>query len=144
MQPGKTSSWNISMIPLLGHPLLPRKMVLGGLPWVAVLICSVPDAPFAVKEADAASSNPLPMAHQPTVDLLSWTGLLLSLARDARVAAQRVESASFAAGFAIEAVARHATVLQVAECDRVLAAKYLPNFQHQGRCLMHPLMTYIR
>ena len=61
------------MIPLLGHPLLPRKMVLGGLPWVAVLICSVPDAPFAVKEADAALTNPLLMAHQPAMGLLFLT-----------------------------------------------------------------------
>ena len=38
----------------LSHPQLPRKMVLGGLPLVAVLIWLVPDAPFVVKEADAA------------------------------------------------------------------------------------------
>ena len=54
-QPRKTSQWNISMIPRLSHPLLPQKMVLGGLPWVAVLIWPVPNALFVVKEADAAS-----------------------------------------------------------------------------------------
>ena len=43
------------MIPLLSHPLLPQKMVWGGLPWVVVLILLVPDAPFVVEEADAAS-----------------------------------------------------------------------------------------
>ena len=56
------------MIPLLSHPLLPRKMVWGGLPWVAELIYPVPDAPFAVEEADAASVNALLKAHQPAVD----------------------------------------------------------------------------
>ena len=71
------------------------------------------------------------------------TGLLLSLALDARVAAQHVEIASFATGRAIESVARHAAVLPIAGCDRVLAAKSLPCLQHQGRCQMHPLMTYI-
>ena len=43
------------MIPLLSQILLPRKMVWGGLPWVAVPILPVPDAPFAVEETDAAS-----------------------------------------------------------------------------------------
>ena len=71
------------------------------------------------------------------------TGLLLSLALDARVAAQHVEIASFASGRATEPVARHAAVLPIAGCDRVLAAKSLLNFQRQGHCLMHPLMTYI-
>ena len=132
------------MIPRPTHPWLPQKMVLVGLPWVAVLICSVPDAPFAVKKPDAASSNPLPMAHQLIVGLLFWTGLLLFLAHDARVAAQHVETASFTAGRAIEPVARNAAILRVAECDRVLAAKSLPCLQHQGRCQMHPLMTYIQ
>ena len=56
------------MIPQLVHPLLPRKMVLGGLPWVAVLICLVLDALFAAEKADAALSNPLLKAHQPAVD----------------------------------------------------------------------------
>ena len=70
------------------------------------------------------------------------TGLLLSLAPDARVAAQHVEIASFATGHAIEPVAHHAAVLRVAKCDRVLAAKSLLNFQRQGRCLMRLWMTY--
>ena len=77
------------MIPWPTHPWLPQKMVLVGLPWVAVLICLVPDALFAAKKADAASSNPLPMAHQLIVGLLFWTGLLLFLACDAQAAAQR-------------------------------------------------------
>ena len=64
------------------------------------------------------------------------TGLLLSLALDARVAAQHAEIASFAAGRAIELVARHAAILQAAGCDRVLAIKSLPYLQRQGRCLM--------
>ena len=71
------------------------------------------------------------------------TGLLLSLALDARVAAQHVEIASFATGRAIEPVARHAAVLPIAGCDRVLAAKSLLDFQRQGRCLMRLWMTYI-
>ena len=52
------------------------------------------------------------------------TGLLLSLALDARVAVQHAEIASFATGHAIELVARHAAVLPIAGCDRVLAAKF--------------------
>ena len=72
------------------------------------------------------------------------TGLLLSLAPDARVAAQHVEIASFATGRAIEPVARHAAVLSIAECDQELAAKSVPCLQRQGRCLMHPLMIYTR
>ena len=71
------------------------------------------------------------------------TGLLLSLARDAQVAAQRAESATFAVALAIEPIAHHAAALQVAKCDRVLAAKSLLNFQRQGRCLMRLWMTYI-
>ena len=45
------------------------------------------------------------------------TGLLLSLALDALVAAQHVEIASFATGCAIEPVTRHAAVLPIAGCD---------------------------
>ena len=71
------------------------------------------------------------------------TGLLLSLARDAQVAAQHVEIASFATGRAIEPVACHAAVLPIAGCNQVLAAKSLLNFQRQGRCLMRLWMTYI-
>ena len=54
------------------------------------------------------------------------TGLLLSLARDAQVAAQRAKSATFAVALAIEPIARHAAALRVAKCNRVLAAKSLP------------------
>ena len=70
-------------------------------------------------------------------------GLLLSLARDAQVAALRAESATSAIALIVEPVARHADALRVAKCDQVLAAKSLPCLQRQGRCLMHPLMTYI-
>ena len=143
-QPERTSSWNISMIPWPTHPLLPRKMVLGDLPWVAVLIWPVLDALFAAEEADAASSNPLLRAHQPIVGLLFLKAPLLFLARDAQVAAQRVESVSFAAGLAIEPSAHHAAVLLIAACDRAPIAKSLPCLQRQGRCLMHQLMTYTR
>ena len=130
------------MIPRPTHPWLPQKMVLVGLPWVAVLICSVPDALFVAEKADAASSNLLSMAHQLIVGLLFWTGLLLFLAHDAQVAARHVETASFTAGHAIEPVACHAAILRVGECNRVLAAKSLPSFQHQGCCLMRLWMIY--
>ena len=71
----------------------------------------VPDAPFAAEELDAVLGDQLPMAHQLIVGLLFWTGLLLFLAHDARVAAQHVETVSFTAGHAIEPVACHAAVL---------------------------------
>ena len=77
----------------------------------------MPDAPFVVKEADAASTNPLFMAHQPAMGSLFLTGFLLFLARDAQVAAQHVECTSFAAGLAIKPSAHHATVLLIAGCD---------------------------
>ena len=57
------------MIPQPIHPWLPQKMVWGGLPLVEELIWLVPDAPFAAEELDAVSSNQLPTAHQPTMDL---------------------------------------------------------------------------
>ena len=57
------------MILQLAQPWLPRKIVMVGLPWVAVLIWPVLDALFAAEKADVASSNLLPMAHQPTMDL---------------------------------------------------------------------------
>ena len=117
-------------------------MVLGSLPLEVVLICSVPDALFAVEKADAASSNPLPMAHQLIVGLLFWTGLLLFLAHDAQATAQCAESASFAVALANKLVVRHATILQAAEYDRALAIKSLPCLQCQGHCLMHLWMTY--
>ena len=72
------------------------------------------------------------------------TGLLLSLARDARVAAQRAKSATSAIALVVEPVARHAAILPIAKCDRAPAAKFLPCLQRQGRCQMHPLMTYTR
>ena len=81
------------MIPWPTHPLLPQKMVLGGLPWVVVRIRPVLDALFAAEEADTVSLNPLLRAHQPTVGLLFLKAPLLFLARDAQVAAQHVESA---------------------------------------------------
>ena len=117
-------------------------MVLVGLPSVVVLIWSVPDAPFAAEELDAVLEDQLPKAHQLIVGLLFWTGLCLFLACNARVAAQHVETTSFATGRAIKPVARHAAILPVAECDRVLAAKSLPYLQRQGRCLMRLWMTY--
>ena len=71
------------------------------------------------------------------------TGLLLSLARNAQVAAQRVESATFAVALANELVVCHAAALLIVECDQELAAKSLPYLQRQGRCLMRLWMTYI-
>ena len=69
--------------------------------------------------------------------------LRLFLGRDVLIAARLVGSATFAVPLAIKPVACHAAILRVAECDRVLAAKSLPCLQRQGRCMMHPLMTYI-
>ena len=103
------------MIPQLNHPLLPQKMVLEGLPLEVVLICSVPDAPFAVEEADAALWNPLPMAHQPTVDLLSLIGLCRCHEHDAQVTGRLAENASFAVALAVKLVVCHAAILQAAE-----------------------------
>ena len=130
------------MIPQPTHPLLPRKMALGGLPWVAVLIRLVLDALFAAKKADAALSNPLLMAHQPAMGLLFLKTIRRFHGLDAQVADQLARSATFAAGLASEPVACHAAVLLVAECNRVLATKSLPYLQCQGYCLMHLLMTY--
>ena len=93
-------------------------------------------------EADAASSNPLPMAHQPTVDLLSLIGIYQFHEHNAQVAGQLVESVSFAAGLAIEPSAHHAAVLPIAECGQELATKSLPYSQHQGCCLIHQWMIY--
>ena len=69
LQPRRTSSWNISMIPQLIHPWWPQRMVWGGLPLEVVLIWLVPDASFAAEELDAVLSNQLPVAHQPAEDL---------------------------------------------------------------------------
>ena len=90
-QPRKTSSLNISMIPHLNHPWLPLKMVLMGLPWVALLIWPGLDALFTAEEADAASSNLLPKAHQPAMDLLFWRTLHHFHVRDALAAAWLLE-----------------------------------------------------
>ena len=117
-------------------------MVWGGLPLVAVLILLVPDAPFAAKELDAVMPNQLPAARQPAMGLLFLTVLHLFLAYNAHVAAQLVESASFAAGLASKPVAHHAAVLLFAECNQVLATKSLPYLQRQRHCLMHQSMTY--
>ena len=111
------------MIPQLAHPLLPRKMVWGGLPWVVVLIWLVPDACFAAEEADAALSNPLPIIHQPAIDLLFLIGLCRFHELDAQVADRLAENVSFAIALAVEPVARHAAVFRAAGCDRVLAVK---------------------
>ena len=99
------------MIPQLAHPWLPRKMVLVGLPWVAVLICSVPDAFFVGEEADAASSNPLPRAHQPAIGLLFWTEPRQFHERDAQVADQLAGNASFATALLVKPVTCHAAIL---------------------------------
>ena len=131
------------MIPQPIHPWLPQKMVWGGLPLVEELIWSVPDAPFAAEKLDAVLEDQLSTAHQLIVGLLFWTKLRLFLESDARVAAQHVETASFATGHSIKPVAHHAAVLPIAECNQELAAKSVPCLQRQGRCLMHPLMTYI-
>ena len=70
------------------------------------------------------------------------TGLCLFLELGAQVAALLARNATFAIRLAIEPSNCHAAVLQVAECDRVLATKSLPYLQRQGRCLMHQWMTY--
>ena len=93
------------------HPWLPRKMVWGGLPWVAVLIQPVLDALFAAKKADAALSNPLLMAHQPAMDLLVLIGLHQFHGHNAQVADRLVGIASFATALVTKPVAHHATIL---------------------------------
>ena len=125
------------MIPQLFHPWLPQKIVWGGLPLEVVLTWLVPDAPFAVEEADAASTNPLLVAHQPATSLLFLKELCRFHGLDAPVADRLAGNVSFAAALAVELVARHAAILQVAGCDRVLAVKSVPCLQRQGRCLMH-------
>ena len=98
-------------------------MVWGGLPLVAVLIWSVPDAPFAVKEADAASLKLLPMAQQPAMGLLFLKELCWFHGLDAPIADRLARNASFAVALAVKLVACHAAILQVAEYDQELAAK---------------------
>ena len=130
------------MIPQLAYPWLPLKMVLVGLPWVAVLTQPVLDALFMAKEADAASSNPLSKVHQPVMDLLFWTEPCQFHERDAQVADRLAGNASFATALVVEPAACHAAILQAAECNQALAVKSLPCLQRQGCCLMHQSMTY--
>ena len=103
----------------------------------------MPDAPFAVEEADAASTNPLLMAHQPAMGLLFLTEPCQFHQRDAQVADWLAGNASFASALVIKPVTHHAAILQAAECNRVLAVKSLPCLQHQGHYLMHQRMIYI-
>ena len=102
----------------------------------------MPDTPFAVKEADAASTNPLLMAHQPAMDLLFLKGLRVFLVLGAQVATLPARSATLPIALAIEPVAHPAAVLLIAGCNRVPTAKSLPCLQCQGCRLMHLLMTY--
>ena len=97
----------------------------------------MPDAPFAVEEADAASTNPLLMAHQPAMGLLFLKELRRFHGLDAPIADWLARNASFAVALAVELVARHAAILLIAGCNRVPTAKSLPCLQRQGRCLMH-------
>ena len=55
--------------------------------------------------------------------------LRLFLGRNVLIAARHAGSATFVIALAIEPVARHAAILPVAECDRVLDAKSLPCLQ---------------
>ena len=123
------------MIPQLAHPLLPRKMVWGGLPWVVVLIWLVLDALFVAEKADAALSNPLLMTHQPAIGLLFLKALCRFHGLDAQVADWLAGSATFATALVVKLVVHHAAILPVAKCNRVLAAKSLPYLQRQGHCL---------
>ena len=75
------------------------------------------DAPFAVEEADAASTNLLLMAHQPAMGLFFLIGLCRFHGLDAQVADRLVGNAPFATALAIEPVACHAAVLQAAGRD---------------------------
>ena len=97
----------------------------------------MPDAPFAVEEADAASTNPLLMAHQPAMGLLFLKELRRFHELNAPIADRLARNASFAVALAVELVARHAAILLIAECNQELAAKSVPCLQRQGCCLMH-------
>ena len=70
------------------------------------------------------------------------TGLNLFLELGAQLAALLARNVTFAVGFASKPVACHAAVLQVAECNQVLAVKSLLYLQCQGHCLMRLLMRY--
>ena len=104
----------------------------------------MPDAPFPVEEADAASKNPLLVAHQPAMGLLFLKELRRFHGLDALIADRLAGNASFVVALAVELVARHAAILRAAGCDRVLAIKSLPYLQCQGHSLMHLLMIYTR
>ena len=103
----------------------------------------MPDAPFAVEEADTASTSPLLMAHQPAMGLLFLKELRRFHGLDAPIADRLARNASFAVALAVELVAHHAAILSIAKCDRAPAAKFLPCLQCLGRCQMHQLTTYI-
>ena len=70
------------------------------------------------------------------------TELRLFLELGAQVAALLAGSAILPIALAIEPVARHAAVFQVAECNQELAVKSLPYLQCQGCCLTQLSMTY--
>ena len=97
----------------------------------------MPDAPFAVEEADAASTNPLLVAHQPAMGSLFLKELRWFHGLDALIADRLAGNASFVVALADELVARHAAILRAAGCDQALAIKFLPCLQCQGRCQMH-------
>ena len=83
----------------------------------------MPDAPFAVEEADAVSTNPLLMAHQPAMGLLFLKELRRFHGLDAPIADRLAKNVSFAVALAVERVARHAAILRVAKCGQELATK---------------------
>ena len=97
----------------------------------------MPDAPFAVEEADAASTNPLLVAHQPAMGLLFLKELRRFHGLDALVADRLAGNASFVVALAVKLVGCHAAILRAAGCNRALAIKSLPCLQCQGCCLMH-------
>ena len=102
----------------------------------------MPDALFAAKKADAASTNPLLMAHQLAMSLFFLTEPCQFHELDAQLADRLAGNASFATALVVEPAAHHAAILQAAKCDRVLTVKSLPCLQCQGHCLMHLWMTY--
>ena len=97
--------------------MVARKMVLGGLPLVVVLIRWVPDALFAAKELDAVLLNQLPTAHQLAMGSLFLIDLCLFLGRDVLIVARLVRSVTLPIALATKPVACHAAVLLTVECD---------------------------
>ena len=71
----------------------------------------MPEAPFVVEEADAASTNPLLVAHQPSMGLLFLKELRRFHGLDAPVADRLAGNALFAVALAVELVAHHAAIL---------------------------------